>query len=190
MRHFRFLKRYYNSPYMCYTFTLLGRNYFASYGHPVACYQSLAAKLGASKEFPSSLDNAIYNKFLTALLFICKYTLFLTYFVFKNGWVEKYPCRPEQSFLLNVRLSIICFAKKSGYVASHQVLTNDLIQGLLQNLSPTGLDLRGQPSKLEYTPNPVLFNADQESPYQERSHSSQMILMALYNRHGAHKAQY
>ncbi len=66
-------------------FTFLGRNYFASYWYPPACYQSLAAKFGVTEERPSSLDYAIYNKLLTSLSFIYLYTLLLAYFILKNG---------------------------------------------------------------------------------------------------------
>ncbi len=48
-------------------FTLLGRNYFASYWYPPACHQSLTAKFGAAEERPSSLDYTIYNKLLTKI---------------------------------------------------------------------------------------------------------------------------
>ncbi len=66
-------------------FTLSGRDYLASYWHPPACHQSLAAKLSAAEERPSSLNYTICNKLLTSLSFIYIFTLFHTYFILKNG---------------------------------------------------------------------------------------------------------
>ncbi len=64
-------------------FTLLGRNYFASYWYPLACHQSLATKFGAAEERPSSLDYTICNKLLTSLSFL--YTV--PYLFYPEKWL-------------------------------------------------------------------------------------------------------